>query len=80
MNMDLIKISQIDSISKAEGAFNRLVDIAYLEEVGTDYILAIGEQPDLSDPEEFEWIKSIIQRVMHDAGQKNVLIEKVAQE
>ena len=79
MKMDLIKISKIESISKAESAFNRLVDIAYLEEVGNDYILAIGENPNLSDPKEFEWIKSIIQRVMHDAGEENVLIEKVVQ-
>ena len=78
--MDLIKISNIKSISKAEAAFNRLVDIAYIKEVGEDHIMAIGANPDLSDMEEFKWIKSIVQRVMYDAGEKNVLVEKLAQE
>lgn len=79
MTMAFIKISQIESIAKAENAFHRLVDIAYVEEVGGDYILAIPDNPDLSDPAEFEWLKSIIERVMHDAGEKHVQIDKLTQ-
>ncbi len=80
MTMDVIKISQIESIAQAENAFYRLVDIAYIEEIGNDYIIAIPENPDLSDPAEFEWIKSIIQRVMHDVGETKVRIEQLVQD
>ena len=78
--MDVIKISHINSITTAERAFHRLVDIVYVEEIGDDYFIAFTDNPDLSDPAELAWIIAIIQQVMHDVGETQVVIEKLTQQ